>query len=78
MAHSQIHEQLADLETRWAYADMNAERLDDAAGPGGGDLLRMEAAEIRAEIRRIEVEHGIDPVTGEPAYDRYDRREGEQ
>ncbi|WP_144757171.1 hypothetical protein [Curtobacterium pusillum] len=53
-------QQIAALETEWATADMNAERLVDMYDdPHAGDHLRQRQAQIRHQIAELAVRAGI-------------------
>lgn len=60
MASEEIMNQLTDLETRRAWAEMNAERLEDADNAAGAQAQREEAQKLYAEFERIARENGLD------------------
>ena len=54
-------QQISALETEWATADMNAERLVDMYDdPHAGDHLRQRQTEIRQQISALAAAAGID------------------
>jgi hypothetical protein len=54
-------QQISALETEWATADMNAERLVDMYDdPNAGDHLRQRQTEIRQQISALAAAAGID------------------
>lgn len=57
----EVMQQIGALETEWATADMNAERLIDMyEDPHAGDRLRRRQAEIRDQIASLAAQAGID------------------
>jgi len=54
-------QQITALETEWATADMNAERLVDMYDdPNAGNHLRQRQDEIRQQISALAASAGID------------------
>jgi hypothetical protein len=60
-------QQISMLETEWATADMNAERLVDMYDdPNAGDHLRQRQAQIRHQIAELAARAGIDYEDDDP------------
>jgi hypothetical protein len=57
----EVMQQISALETEWATADMNAERLVDMYDdPNAGNHLRQRQTEIRQQISALAASAGID------------------
>lgn len=52
--------QLTDLETRRAWAEMDAERVEDADDPAGARRRREEADRLGVEADRLAARYGLD------------------
>jgi hypothetical protein len=62
-------QQISALETEWATADMNAERLVDMYDdPNAGDNLRQRQAQIRHQIEELAAFAGIDYEDDDPEH----------
>lgn len=61
-----VEARLEELEVEAAYAEMNAERLDDGDDAAGAESLRRRADALHDEAEALAAAHGIelyaDPV----------------
>lgn len=55
----QVMQQIGDLLGRAEYAEMNAERVEDADQPGQAEQLRQQAAQLHREAEKLAREAGL-------------------
>ncbi|MGQ7788904.1 hypothetical protein [Nesterenkonia sp. K-15-9-6] len=60
MISEALEQQLTDLETRRARAEMDAERLQDMDNAAGAQALRNEASRLHTEFEQLASAHGLD------------------